>query len=134
MPHRSSIPLYWRMRKSKYRLVGTRCAECSSVYFPPRNVCHKCRRRGKIEEFQFSGDGEIVSFTVIRAAPEGFEPYAPYAVAIIKLDEGIMISGQIVGDVSKVEIGKRVRHVFRKVYEDGDAGLIFYGAKFEIVE
>ena len=134
MPHRSSIPLYWRLKKSKYRLVGTRCMQCSSVFFPPRNICHTCRRKGKVEEFAFSGNGSIVSFTIIRAAPEGFEQYAPYAVAIIRLDEGQMVSGQIVGDVNNIEIGKRVRSVFRKVYEDGEDGLIHYGSKFEVVE
>lgn len=134
MPHRSSIPLYWRLRKSKYNLVGTKCITCGSVYFPPKNLCPKCRRKGKLEDFQFSGNGKIVSYTIIRTPPEGFEKYAPYAVAIIKLDEGATISGQIVGDIERVDFGKRVKPVFRRIYEDGSDGLIFYGVKFSLVD
>lgn len=134
MSHISSIPLYWRLMKSKYNLIGTKCITCGAVYFPPKSLCPKCRRRGKMEDFRFSGNGEIISYTIIRTPPEGFEKYAPYAIAIIKLEEGEMISGQIVGNIDKVEIGKKVRPVFRRMYEDGDDGVIFYGVKFQIVE
>ena len=96
--HRSSVPLFWRLKESKYKLIGTKCATCSELYFPPRQLCPKCRRDGKIEPFQFSGNGEIVSYTIIRTAPSGFEKLAPYVVAIVKLEEGPQISGQIVGD------------------------------------
>ncbi len=130
----SSVPLFWRLRKSKYRLIGTKCATCSSVFFPPKYFCPACRRKGKIEDFQFSGNGTILSYTVIRAAPQGFEKITPYAVAIIKLDEGTNISGQIVSSIDSIKIGKRVKAVFRKMYEDGDDGLIHYGLKWEIIE
>lgn len=132
MPYKSSVPLFWRLKKSKYNLIGTKCNTCDKVFFPKRNLCPNCRRRGNLDDFQFSGKGKIVSFTVIRVPPEGFEKYAPYAVAIIELDEGARLSGQIVGDVSKVETDKPVRAVFRKMHEDGNDGLIHYGLKWEL--
>lgn len=76
--------------------------------------------------------GEIVSFTHIHTNPAGFA--APYTIALIKLAEGPMISSQMVGRKEDVAIGKKVRVVFRKLSEDGDAGLIHYGFKFEVVE
>ncbi|MCK4497242.1 MAG: Zn-ribbon domain-containing OB-fold protein, partial [Candidatus Aenigmarchaeota archaeon] len=106
MPYKSSVPLFWRLKKSKYNLIGTKCNTCDKVFFPKRNLCPNCRRRGNLDDFQFSGKGKIVSHTIIRVPPEGFEKYAPYAAAIIELDEGARISGQIVGDISKVETGK----------------------------
>ena len=131
MTYKSSVPLFWRLKDSKYRLVGTKCTNCGTVFFPPRNLCTKCRSKGSIEELSFSGKGEIVSFTIIRSAPEGFEKYVPYTVAVIKLDEGTNISGQVVGnDLEAIKIGARVRPVFRRMYEDGDRGLIQYGVKF----
>ncbi|RLI98022.1 MAG: transcriptional regulator [Candidatus Aenigmatarchaeota archaeon] len=130
--HNSSVPLFWRLKDSKYRMVGTKCANCGTFYFPPRHFCPKCRRDGKIEEFKFTGKGTIVSHTVIRTAPSGFEKSTPYVVGIVKLDEGPQISGQIVGGIREVEIGKKVKPVFRKMYEDGDGGLIHYGFKFEL--
>jgi len=134
MVHRSSVPLLWRLKESKYRIMGTKCTTCGQPYFPPRHLCPKCRRDGKIEQFQFSGNGEIVSYTTIRTAPSGFEKLAPYVVAIVKLDEGPRIAGQIVGDMDKVSIGGKVSPVFRRMYEDGDSGLIHYGFKFQVAE
>lgn len=131
MPYKS-VPLFWRLKKPKYNLVGTRCLKCKNVYFPPRNLCPGCRRSGNIKELQLSGNGKILSYTIIRTPPEGFEHYAPYAVAIIRLDEGTNITGQVVGDIEKIKTGKRVRSVFRKICEDGSSGLIHYGLKFEL--
>ena len=130
--HNSSVPLYWRLRESKYMIVGSKCGTCESLYFPPRNFCPGCRREGKIEPFKFSGEGRIVSYTIIRTAPGGFERMVPYAVAIVKLKEGPSISGQIVGNLEDVEIGSKVTPVFRRMYEDGSEGLIHYGFKFRL--
>ncbi len=133
MSYKSSVPLFWRLKKSRYCLVGTRCTTCNSVFFPSRHFCPECRRKGRIEEFSFSGNGKIVSKTVIRIPPEGFEKYSPYTVAIIRLDEGTNITGQVVGDVDSVKVGDRVRAVFRKTCENGRGGLIHYGLKWEVV-
>ncbi len=129
-----SIPLFWRLKKSKYCLIGTKCKTCSQLFFPPKTLCPTCRRKGDLEEFQFSGQGEILSHTTVQTPPDGFEAYAPYAIALIKLAEGAVISGQIVGDNSKIDIGKKVKPVFRKMYEDGAGGVIHYGIKFQLVE
>jgi uncharacterized OB-fold protein len=130
MVHESSVPLFWRLKRARYSLIGSRCKACHKVYFPPKNFCPDCRRKGRIEDHQLSGKGKIVSYTVIRVPPEGFE--SPYAVAIIELEEGTNISGQIVGNPDEVGIGKRVSPVFRKISQDGSSGLIQYGMKWEI--
>ncbi len=134
MPHTSSVPLYWRLNKPRYRLVGTRCSSCNEAFFPPKTLCPNCRSRGKIEPLEFKGTGKVISWTVIRVAPGGFEDQVPYAVAMIELDEGTKIAGQIVNTIDGIDIGKPVRAVFRRMYTDGSAGLIHYGLKWEIVE
>ena len=133
MTHTSSVPLYWRLQKHRYNIIGARCTTCNNVYFPPKSFCPECRRKGKIEEVTLSGKGKIISYTIIRVPPEGFENFTPYAVAIIELDEGTRISGQIVGDVNKVKTGLNVETVFRKISEDGESGLIHYGLKWKII-
>ena len=130
---RGSVPLNWRLQKPKYALVGTQCASCGSKFLPPRSFCPACRRRVKVEQFQCSGKGSIETFTIIRVAPEGFEEQAPYAVAIIRMDEGPRISGQVIGDFSQLDFGKRVETVVRKMTEDGPEGLISYAAKWRVV-
>jgi Predicted nucleic-acid-binding protein containing a Zn-ribbon len=43
-----------------------------------------------------AGKGAITSFTVIRVAPRGRGDEAPYAVAVVQLDEGVSLLGRIV--------------------------------------
>jgi uncharacterized protein len=78
-----------------------------------------------------SGRGEIYSFTIMYNVPQGFEEQKPYTVALIKLDEGPMVTAQLTDVVSsEVKIGMRVEMVTRKLREDGDEGQIIYGYKF----
>ena len=126
------VPSLWRHISARYNLVGTRCTTCGEYYFPPRTVCPACRRDGIIEEYQFKGTGKVVTYTVIHAVSEGHSGQIPYILAIIKLDEGPRLTGQIVNiNPENIEIGMRVKRVFRKLGEDGDKGIIYYGTKFE---
>ncbi|MCX6815372.1 MAG: Zn-ribbon domain-containing OB-fold protein [Candidatus Aenigmarchaeota archaeon] len=132
MPHRGSVPMSWRLAKHRYAMVGVKCRKCGAAHFPPRMVCMDCGSQD-MDKFQFSGNGEILSYTVIHTAPEGFEKQTPYAIALVKLEEGPVVSGHVINKES-IEIGKQVSMVFRKLYEDGKAGVINYGFKFEVVE
>ncbi len=132
---RSSIALNWRRIPERYRLLGTKCTTCKTNYFPKRNVCIKCRRKGKMEELQYKGIGSIFSFTEISAPPEGFEEQAPYVLAIIQLQEGPRLTAQIVDAHGKdVKIGDKVQSVFRVIQRDDPDGLIHYGFKFRLVK
>ncbi len=55
-------------------------------------MCPVCHREsiGKMEPLELSGDGEIVSFTVVHEAPPAFQRQKPYILAVIRLDEGAM--------------------------------------------
>ena len=43
-----------------------------------------------------AGAGTIVSHTVIRVAPRGRGGEVPYAVAVVRLEEGVSVLGRIV--------------------------------------
>jgi uncharacterized OB-fold protein len=83
-----------------------------------------------MEEHKFSGTGTVVTFTTIYTATEDFERQTPYNLAIIRLDEGPRLTGQIVASPGDVKIGMRVRPVFRILGEEGEKGIIYYGTKF----
>jgi uncharacterized OB-fold protein len=87
-----------------------------------------------MEEHRFKGTGTVVTFTTIYAATEDFERQTPYNLAIIQLDEGPRLTGQIVCQPIDVKIGMRVRPVFRILGKEGDRGIIYYGTKFVPVE
>ena len=93
-------------------------------------MCPICRRDGKIEPHKFEGKGEVITYTVIHTAAKGYEMQAPYNLAVIKLDEGPSLTGQVVCGQEEMEIGMRVRSVFRKLGEESEKGMIYYGTKF----
>lgn len=80
--------------------------------------------------FTFSGKGKVYSYTTVLSTPEGFDEQAPYTVALIKLDEGPMLTAQLTDLDGEPEIGMRVEMVTRKLRTDGDSGIIIYGYKF----
>jgi hypothetical protein len=81
--------------------------------------------------YQFSGQGEVYSFTTVYDAPAGFEDGAPYTLALIKLDEGPMVTAQLTDlDSRGIEIGMPVEMVTRKLRSDGERGMLVYGYKF----
>ncbi len=130
-----AVPRFWRKIPNRYNLIGTKCNNCDSIFFPPRSVCPECRRIGKLESYQLNGDGTVVSYSTVEVPPEGFEDETPYVLAIIELEEGPMIIGQITDvDPKEVEIGDKVELTFRHVGEDGEKGIIYYGYKFRKVE
>ncbi|MEK6982215.1 MAG: Zn-ribbon domain-containing OB-fold protein [Candidatus Micrarchaeota archaeon] len=132
---RQSIPLTWRRIPERYRILGTKCITCHKTYFPKRAVCPTCRRKGKLEEIQFSGKGKIYAFTEIHAPPAGFEDQIPYVLAIIELDEGARLTTQIVdAHANDMKTGDRVESVFRVIQKDDPEGLIHYGFKFRLVK
>jgi uncharacterized OB-fold protein len=123
----------WRESPNRYRLTGKKCLNCNKIYFPSRDICPVCHREsiGKMADFDLKGFGEIYSFTVVHENPPAFSRQKPYVMALIKLDEGPMITAQVVdADLSEIAFGTRVRSVFRKISEDGQSGIIYYGYKF----
>ncbi len=125
------VPRHWRLKKQRYALVGEVCPHCDVKIFPPRDVCPECGGEAKTA-FAFSGRGEVYSFTKMINAPAGFEVQAPYTVALIKLDEGPIVTAQLtdLGD-EEVEIGMPVEMVTRRLRSDGDErGMLVYGYKF----
>jgi hypothetical protein len=85
------------------------------------------------EQVKLSGKGEVYSYTVVTDAPEGFTEQAPYILALIKLDEGPLITAQLTDletPTGPVKIGQRVEMVTRKLRTEGTSGMIIYGYKF----
>jgi uncharacterized OB-fold protein len=126
---RDSPIIRWRNYQDRYKLNSYKCDNCSKVYFERKGMC-EC---GSLEftEFESVGKGKIVSFTKIHSGPSAFEEQAPYNVAIIDLDDGARITGQVVDcNYDDLKVGLEVEAVFRKFYKSGDKGAIHYGTKF----
>jgi len=121
---------YWREIPQRYRLEAGRCRRCGFIAFPPRLVCPRCQSR-EFETIKLAEEGRIISYTIIRVPPHQFVDQAPYAVGIVELDDGVKLMGQIVDcPFEELKTGLRVRIEFRKIMEEGEAGVIYYGYKF----
>jgi hypothetical protein len=128
---------FWRENPSRYNLKAVRCNNCGRVFFPPRGVCSVCHRKsiGKMECLNLKGEGEVFSFTVVHEAPSQFEILKPYMVVMVKMDEGVMLTSQLINsDPKDVKIGMRVKATLRRLGEDGPSGVIYYGYKFMPIE
>jgi len=127
-------PRHWRLKKQRYSLTGEVCPHCSAKIFPPRDVCPECGQEAKTA-FQFSGKGEVFSYTTINDAPSGYQEQAPYAVALVKLNEGPIVTAQLTDlGAEPVRIGMPVEMVTRRIKDDGnERGVILYGYKFRPV-
>jgi len=81
-------------REGELRLQ--RCTDCDGeAYFPPRPFCPKCGSR-KVEVFKASGKGVLWSY-VINHRPRPDMGTEPYAIAVVKLQEGPKMMTNIVG-------------------------------------
>ena len=125
-----SSPRNCRLQSQRYRLVGEVCETCNSPIFPPRDVCPECAAPAKTP-FTFSGRGEVYSYSTVHNPPAGFKVLAPYTVALVRLEEGPLVTAQLTDvDDSEVEIGMPVEMVTRRQRSDGEEGIISYGYKF----
>ncbi len=120
----------WRVKKQRYSLQGETCHHCGTKVFPPRDICPECAKPA-YDPLQLSGQGEVYSHTTVYDAPVGFQHQAPYSLALVRLDEGPMLTAQLTDiDPKEVHIGMPVEMVTRKLSVEGDEGLIQYGYKF----
>ncbi len=131
-----SNPRYWRENPSRYNLIGRRCENCKGVFFPPREICPKCRRKslGKMKAYKLTGKGKVYSFTIVHDPMPDFTLMKPYIMAMIEMEEGVRLTGQIVDcEAEKISIGMDVESTFRKLGQEGGSGIIRYGYKFRPV-
>ena len=128
-----NVARYWRTAKTRYGLVGETCRVCGEPIFPPRDLCPHCTEAGQ-DLRTFGGKGEVYSFSHVNDAPAGYTEYQPYTVALIKLEEGPLLTAQLTDvDESDVHIGMPVEMVTRKLKDEGENGMIVYGYKFRPV-
>ena len=77
------------------QLVIQRCNVCGKVNMYPRYRCPACQS-GDLGWQQSAGTGVLVTHAVVRAVPpKGFESDLPYAVGVVRLDEGVQLLARL---------------------------------------
>ena len=75
------------------RLVGGRCGDCGTTFFPSAHVCPECMSE-KVAPTDLSSDGSLYSWSVVHAAPKGWN--LPFIAAYVDLPEDIRVFAHIV--------------------------------------
>ena len=88
----------FRAGLSRGELLVQQCNDCGKLNMYPRHACPHCQSLS-LGWRKSSGRGVLHTFTVLRAgAPEGFEQDLPYALGVVKLEEGVQLLGRLVPD------------------------------------
>lgn len=65
-------------------IPASRCPQCATIVAPPAAYCP--RHPVKMTGAELPGVGEVVTFTTLHSAPEGFR--SPLHIAIVELEGG----------------------------------------------
>ena len=104
-------------------LTGVRCGKCGELAIPPKEFCAVCGTRDW-RTVALSGTGTIASFTIIRVAPARHAPDAPYAIAVVALEDGVQLIGRVVDiPLEQITVGLRVR--FRPLTHNNQTTIAF---------
>jgi len=89
-------------------LLYQRCPACGHGQFYPRLLCTACG--ADTAWVKASGRGVVHTFTIVRQNGQApFKDELPYAVAMVELDEGVRMMGNVTGcPVESVRVGMAV--------------------------
>jgi uncharacterized OB-fold protein len=108
-------------------LLGSRCTDCGSTFFPPTaGFCRNPACAGQeFEPTALSRRGRVWSYTDAQYQPPppyvpGTDPYEPFALAAVELPEGIVVLGQVADGygVADLAVGREVELVVEPLYVD----------------
>lgn len=112
-------PREFRQHSARFGLRRARCEDCGRVTDPTAGVCYGCRNTD-LAPIELSPHGEILTYVVQHALPEGFQ--TPLLIAIAETPEGGKVLGTMseIDDPDSIDIGDPVRIEIRRTgHEDG---------------
>ena len=122
-----TIESYLEFLRSK-KLMGSKCKKCGEMYVPVRKLCTKCNSVD-MEWVEMSGKGNVAAFTSITVGTpffvtKGYDRKNPYCFSVIQLEEGPMVSGQLMGVDEKnpdtINVGLPVKAKFLETELKGE--------------
>lgn len=75
-------------------LEGLKCGQCGSTFLGERNVCSKCGARDQMSPVTLPNSGKLYSYSIVYRSFPGID--VPYISAIVDLDDGTAIKGNLI--------------------------------------
>lgn len=82
-------------------LEGSRCKACGASFLGARGVCSKCGARGQMETMRLPNTGRLYSYSIVHRSFPGIK--VPYISAVVDLDDGTAIKGNLINVEPKPE-------------------------------
>lgn len=117
---------WFTMPPQEPRLMASKCKSCGHYFFPPVTSCRNpnCTEKGgPLEDVLLNNRGKLINYTVNYYPPpppyHSPDPFVPFGVGIVKLPEGISITGQIAAGYEEgLKMGIDMEVIIEKLYED----------------
>ncbi len=91
------------------RVYMTQCKGCGEKFFPPQADCPKCSE-SNMNWVPLSGEGELLTCTMIFVKPTTYAHYDHYIVGIAKMVEGVRVLAWLnIDDPQKIKPKMKVR-------------------------
>ena len=125
----------WFPTGAEPALLGTRCTTCTTTYFPPTTgFCRNPVCSGEeFETVELSRRGTVWSYTDAQYQPPApyvsrTDPYEPFALAAVELDEGITVLGQVAEGygVRDLRVGAEVEIVVETLHGTDEGDLLIW--------
>ena len=103
------------------KILAHKCINCGDLSLATVYFCKKCGKKG-FDDFTLDGQGKVDTYTIMTVPPSGFEKYAPYAWAVISIDNSDLRVSGFLPNIEKPEdlpIGTMV-----KVVSFDDRGIV----------
>lgn len=83
------------------RLEGFKCSSCDEVLLEDRRGCPKCAGIGTLRPVVLSDRGKLFTYTIVHRSFPGIP--VPFVSAVVELDNGGFIKGNLIGLEPKPE-------------------------------
>jgi uncharacterized OB-fold protein len=121
----------WFTHGEQPALLGSRCATCATVFFPPVAAESFCRNPAcdgeAFEQTELGRRGTVWSYTDAQYQPPppyvpASDPYRPFALVAVELPEGMVVLGQVAEGygVDDLRVGAEVELVVETLYTDDE--------------
>jgi uncharacterized OB-fold protein len=100
--------------KGEPYLEGLECGKCKAVFLGERSTCASCGARDAFAPKRLANTGTLYVYTIVHRSFPGVA--VPYVSAIVDLDGGGTVKGNLVGiepDPRKIQMGMPVEVVYR---------------------
>ena len=94
-------------------LEGHKCGSCGAMFLGERMVCSKCAARDQMQKVKLSETGTLYAYSIVHRSFPGIE--VPYVSAIVDLDDGTTIKGNLINiepDPESIQFGMPVEVVY----------------------